>query len=150
MLGLHLEIDENSPPASTNFTNLFRSALCMPQMLMHRWKDSLLWIMLALLITQCMSVRIIPAQAQAMSAKHATTGPGMTTTALIDSGCSTTASGRRSLFPKRRTSPCFRPSKCLTSTTSRRISMMHSTSSSHLVQRYPYILPTKATTWKSM
>ena len=102
MLGLHLEIDENSPPASTNFTNLFRSALCMPQMLMHRWKDSLLWIMLALLITQCMSVRIIPAQAQAMSAKHATTGPGMTTTALIDSGCSTTASGRRSLFPKRR------------------------------------------------
>ena len=97
-LGLHLDINE---PASTNVATTRHSALRTFGNLMRRWKDGLLWVILTILVTQSMSVRVIPGQAQAMSAAHTSTNLD-TTTALIDSGCSTTASGRKSLFPKRR------------------------------------------------
>ena len=75
-----------------NVTTMLHSALLTSRTLMRRWKNALLWIMPTLLITQGMSLRIISAQAQAMSAKHISASLGSTTTALIDSGCSTTAS----------------------------------------------------------
>ena len=75
-----------------NVTTILHSALLTSRTLMRRWKNALLWIMHTLLITQGTSLRVIPAQAQAMSAGHTCASLGSTTTAFIDSGCSTTTS----------------------------------------------------------
>ena len=56
-LGLHLEIDE---PASTNVATILDPALLTFRIVMRRWKDGLLWVILTLLVTQSMSPRVIP------------------------------------------------------------------------------------------